>query len=156
MTFLETVCSAFNKAGVDYALVGGHAVALHGAVRGTIDIDFIFKWEREALVAAESALLSLGLVSRLPIDANDVFDFRDEYISKRNLIAWNFYHPKDASQQVDIIINTDLVIADRVSLETPNTTIHLLNKKPLIEMKRLANRPQDIEDIAALEKLIQG
>lgn len=154
MVFLEKLCSAFTKAGIDYGLVGGHAVALHGAVRGTVDVDFVFKWEKETLVLAEQVLSKLGLISRLPINANDVFEFRDEYINNRNLIAWNFYHPEDASQQVDIIINYNLNVQDIVSINTAHTTISLLAKKPLIKMKRAAGRPQDLEDVVALEKLL--
>jgi len=41
MTFLESICRAFEQAKVPYAIVGGHAVALHGALRGTVDIDFV-------------------------------------------------------------------------------------------------------------------
>ena len=118
MVFLEKLCQQFAAAKLDYALVGGHAVALHGAVRGTVDIDFVFKWEKETLIRAERVLSKLGLVSRLPIVANDVFEFRDEYINNRNLIAWNFYHPNDASQQVDIIINYDSVSYTHLTLPT--------------------------------------
>ena len=32
------MCRALADADVDYAVVGGHAVALHGVVRGTIDV----------------------------------------------------------------------------------------------------------------------
>ena len=39
MTVLERICTALREAGVRYAVVGGYAVALHGAVRGTVDID---------------------------------------------------------------------------------------------------------------------
>jgi hypothetical protein len=35
----ERVCRKLSKCNVPYAIVGGHAVALHGAVRSTIDID---------------------------------------------------------------------------------------------------------------------
>lgn len=154
MTFLEIICQAFNRKKIDYALAGGHAVALHGAVRGTIDIDFVLSWQRETLINVEEILHKLGLVSRLPINAQDVFDFRNEYIQNRNLIAWNFYHPTDASQQVDIIINYDLNTEDKTVFKTANTHIALLDKAPLIQMKRKANRPQDIEDINALESLL--
>jgi hypothetical protein len=36
---IAEVCQALARFEVPYALVGGHAVALHGAVRGTIDFD---------------------------------------------------------------------------------------------------------------------
>lgn len=154
MTFLETICHAFNKNNVDYALVGGYAVALHGAVRGTVDIDFVLKWEEETLKSVENILQKQGLISHLPISATDVFAFREEYINNRNLIAWNFYHPSDASQQVDIIISYDLNIEDKIIFKTAKTAISLLAKAPLIAMKRKSSRPQDLEDIAALEKLM--
>ena len=38
---LLRVTRAFAKARVRYALVGGYAVALHGAIRGTMDIDLV-------------------------------------------------------------------------------------------------------------------
>lgn len=39
MTFLNQICHALQTNRVRYALVGGYAVALHGAVRGTVDVD---------------------------------------------------------------------------------------------------------------------
>jgi hypothetical protein len=37
--FIETVSKALSDHNVSYAVVGGYAVALHGAVRGTIDVN---------------------------------------------------------------------------------------------------------------------
>ena len=48
---------------------------------------------RDAVARAEAALLGLGLVSRIPVTAQDVFDNRDEYACQRNLLAWDFHHP---------------------------------------------------------------
>ncbi|TDJ35665.1 MAG: hypothetical protein E2O56_00795, partial [Gammaproteobacteria bacterium] len=93
MSFLSRLCQGLDRAGLRYAIVGGHAVALHGAVRGTVDIDIALLWNLKTLRGAEQALTELGLVSRLPISAGDVFRFRDEYIENRNLIAWNFHNP---------------------------------------------------------------
>ena len=78
MTSLERICGALRDAGVRYAIVGGHAVALHGAVRGTLDIDLVVRWTRETLAKAESALNGMGLESRLPVSAADVYAFRAE------------------------------------------------------------------------------
>jgi hypothetical protein len=138
---------------VRYAIVGGHAVALHGAVRGTVDIDIAIAWSRKSLLATEKALQDAGLVSRLPITANDVFDFRKEYIENRNLIAWNFYNPEDLSEQVDIIITYDLTRKRTKRIVLAGEPVQILSLKDLIEMKRKTGRPQDIEDVRALEKL---
>jgi hypothetical protein len=122
-------------------------------VRGTVDVDVILAWKLSSLEAAEKALQSMGLVSRLPIKAPDVFRFRDEYVNNRNLIAWNFYNPKDLSEQLDIIITADLKGKKVNTAKTPSGPIRILAREDLIAMKRASGRPQDLEDVAALERL---
>ena len=137
-----------------YAVVGGHAVALHGAVRGTVDIDIAIAWNRKTLKATVRALEEAGLVSRLPISAGDVFEFRAEYIENRNLVAWNFYNPNDLSEQVDITITYDLKGKRTKRIPLIDATVNVLSLPDLIEMKRESARPQDLEDVRALEKML--
>ena len=153
MSFLTRVAAALGAAGVRYALVGGYAVALHGAVRGTVDVDIILAWNVRTLRAAEQALQDLGLVSRLPIHADDVFRFRDEYIRNRNLIAWNFYNPKDLTERLDIIITMDLKGKKVRSVRTADGPVRVLARADLVAMKRAGGRAQDLADVEALEKL---
>lgn len=151
--FIHKVCKALSDAKIPYAIVGGYAVALHGVIRGTIDIDIAIKWTLKNLENVEKALKKLGLLSRIPIDAKSIFHFRNEYIEKRNLIAWNFYDPYNPINQVDIIINYDLKNAHITAIQTPSGKIRVLSREDLILMKKVAGRPQDIEDIKALEAL---
>jgi len=152
-SFLKTLCQTLQQSEIPFALVGGHAVALHGAVRGTVDIDLIILWQKKHLMKLEQTLTSMGLISRLPLTAEDIFNFRDEYIEKRHLIAWNFYNPADLSQQVDVLINYDLGNKPIKQLAMTGVKVPLLNINDLITMKKTVGRPQDIADIAALEKL---
>lgn len=153
MTFIEKVCASFARREIPYAVVGGHAVSLHGAVRGTVDIDFVLNWNKGALLGAEQTLSEMGLVSRLPISADDVFEFRDEYINNRNLIAWNFYNPSNLTEQIDIIINYDLTNKKVKELTVGNAKVKVLSLDELIQMKKAAGREQDLADVAALTKL---
>lgn len=153
MPFLARLCRALSEHGVRYAIVGGHAVALHGAVRGTVDIDIALTWNLRSLRAAERALGAIGLVSRLPVGAAEVFRFRDEYVRNRNLIAWNFYNPDDLTEQVDVVIAYDLAGKRRQRVDTADGPVYILARGDLIDMKRAAGRPQDLEDAAALERL---
>ncbi len=153
MTVLEKVCGALRDAGVRYAVVGGYAVALHGAVRGTLDIDVALHWSRANLLRAETALQGLGLVSRLPVTGNEVYDFRDEYIANRGLVAWSFHNPGDPLEQVDIVIAYDLAGKRTLRVDLGSGTVQVLCIDDLIEMKRNSGRAQDVEDAAALEKL---
>ena len=151
--FINKVCAALVAAGVRYALVGGHAVSLHGAVRGTVDIDIAINWNLLSLQNTETALEKIGLVSRLPVTAKNVFQFRDEYIENRNLNAWNFHNPENMTEQVDIIISYDLKGRRRQRLGIADGAIFVLDIDELIEMKRACGRPQDLSDVDALEKL---
>ena len=152
MIFINKVCNALAQQNVRYAIVGGYAVSLHGAVRGTMDVAVAINWDLSTLRQTEKVLKEMGLVSRLPVCANDVFQFRDEYITNRNLVAWNFYNPEDASQLIDIIITYDLKDKGRQRLHTAAGPIPVLQLNELLRMKRESGRPQDIEDANALEK----
>ena len=151
--FIEEVRKALNECKIRYALVGGYAVALHGAVRGTMDIDIVLNWEVAVLRKAATALESIGLESRLPVTAEDVFQFRDEYVRNRNLVAWNFFDQQDVSRQVDIIIVYDLKGKQRVKIDTAAGPLYVLAREELIRMKRESGRPQDLADVDALERL---
>lgn len=151
--FIHEVCAALNEAKVPYAVVGGYAVALHGVLRGTIDVDIAIVWTLKNLENVEKALKKLGLVSRLPIDARNLFLFKNEYMQNKNLVAWNFYHPSNPTKQVDLIINFDLKDGRTKSIKTDLGSIKVLSKQDLILMKKASGRPQDLEDVKALEGL---
>ena len=151
--FIKTVTDALNHAGIQYALVGGYAVALHGAVRGTVDLDFVIALREEQYESVEKTLESIGLTARLPVSAKEIFQFRDEYINNRNLIAWSFINHANPLELVDIIITHDAQAMKTKTLSVDGMTIEIATIAELIEMKKLSARPQDIEDIKALEKL---
>lgn len=150
--FIFEVVDALDKAGVRFAVAGGHAVALHGATRGTLDLDIVLAQSKENFAAAEKALASIGLTSRLPIDAAEVFAFRKEYIERRNLIAWNFLDAKDPSRLLDIVLTWDLKPAEVARMRAGGREIPVLAKSALIAMKKAAGRPQDLIDVEALER----
>jgi predicted nucleotidyltransferase len=151
--FLETVINTLNKHRINYVLVGGYAVALHGAVRGTVDVDLVISFNKKSFRQIEKALNSIGLKSRLPISADEVFDFREEYIKNRNLTAWSFYNPDNPLEMVDIIITEDATEIKSVLKTINNTKIKIVSINDLISMKMKSGRKQDLEDINALEKL---
>ena len=153
MTFLERVCAALGEAGVPFAVVGGHAVALHGAVRGTVDVDVALAWSEDSVAKAEAALQALGLVSQLPLTAADVVAHRERYVAERRLLAWHFYNPAAPLEQVDILVDYDLAGKEVQRIATDGGCVPVLALPDLIAMKRASGRAQDVEDAKALEKL---
>lgn len=153
MTFLERVCDTLATAKVGFVVVGGYAVALHGACRGTLDVDIALRWSDDDVKRAVAALHDIGLVSRVPVTADDVLRSRDELIHKRRMRAWNFHNPDNIAEQVDVMIDYDAAGKAVVYKKLPDATVPVLNVGDLIEMKRASGRRQDRADIAALEKL---
>lgn len=155
MSFFERVIIAFETFKVPYGLVGGYALALHGAPRGTIDIDCIIEHSESDFINCEAALRSIGLEPRLPVRAKEVFQFRQEYIDKRNMIAWGFINPMNPLECLDVIITHNLRTLSTVRYSFGLRKVSVLSINDLIEMKKLSARPQDLEDIKALE-IIHG
>lgn len=151
--FLLKLADKLQQHKVPYCLVGGLAVVFHGVTRGTMDIDIIIHINLKNLTNAELALKELGLVSRLPIRAKDLAEFRVEYIEKRNLIAWSFVNPKNPSEVVDIIITHNSKDIKTISMSLYGKKIPVISKPDLIQMKLESGRPQDLEDVKALRGL---
>jgi len=151
--FIQRVIRSLDRHKVRYALVGGYAVALHGVIRGTVDIDVAIALEAGQFLAVEQAMVSIGLQPRLPVTAEEVFKFREEYIRNRNLTAWSFVHPNNPLEVVDILITEDARKIKTVEKKVDRQRIQVANIDDLIRMKKVSNRPQDIEDIKALEQL---
>lgn len=152
--FIKHVIQALQKHKVRYAIVGGYAVALHGVIRGTVDIDLAIAMDSKQFEAVEKALLSIGLQPRLPVSAKEVFQFRQEYIANRNLVAWSFYNPSNPLEVVDILITEDAQNIDTILIKVDRLNFRVASIEELIRMKRKSARPQDLEDIKALETLL--
>ena len=78
--FIVQVIESLVRHKVPYALVGGVAVSLHGKVRFTSDVDIVLNFKKDDFLRAERALLAIGLKPRLPVNAADVFNYREDYI----------------------------------------------------------------------------
>ena len=151
--FILKVASALNKAQIPYAVVGGCAVSLHGAVRGTIDIDLITQWNLENLTRIKNVLMEIGLSPRLPLTPEKLFHARKEYVKNKNLIAWNFINHDNPTEQVDVVITYDLTGVTIKEFKIQGESLPVISKKDLIAMKKESGREQDLLDVSALERL---
>jgi hypothetical protein len=145
---LERVLDALARAGVEHALCGGLALAVHGHGRATMGIDVLVPptGVEAALAAARAA--GFDIPARKMIFGLRTGEPREvRRMSKLD----------DATQE---LLSLDLLIvgpslsdvwAARTSVRWRDREIPIVSRAGLVAMKRLAGRPQDLADIAALQ-----
>ena len=94
------------------------------------------------------------VIPSLGVDGNTKGQFRKEYIENRNLAAWSFINPDNPLEVVDILITEDVKNLTTVTRQAFDMKIKVAAIPDLIALKKKSGRPQDIEDIRALEKLL--
>lgn len=142
---LRGVLAALEEGGVDYALVGGLAVAVWGAPRATKDIDLLVRPER--LDAALEAVRPRGFTLKaLPMDFRDGTTM--QRVNKTDA-AGNF-------MTLDLILvnrNLEAIWQSRSQAAYENGRVSVVSRDALIAMKSAAARPQDIADVQSLQEL---
>ncbi len=149
----EKPLRALADGGVRFVVVGGLAAAAHGAARVTYDVDVVYERTRENLARLASALAPLSPYLR---GAPPGLPFRwDVATLERGL---NFTLTTDGG---DLDLLGEIVGGGRYEDLVPHSfetemlgvTLLCLGLEKLIEVKRAAGRPKDLEAIAELELL---
>jgi hypothetical protein len=139
----KSITEALNDAGIEYAVCGGWAMAIHGLPRATIDIDLLIR-------AAD-----LGNVRT--IARNNGFDI--EGLPLHFEIEIRRISKIDPESMELVTLDLLLIADDQSSFWTDRRRIRwregettVVSRAALIEMKRLSGRTQDLADI---EKLLE-
>ncbi len=130
---------------VRFVVLGGYAVGHHGKPRATKDLDLLVSREGDNLDRCAAALVRFG-APRSVVEDVRVLDV-DE-------IVYLGVPPV----HVDIMaradgIDTEAALDRAVSVHVGDITIPFIGLADLIANKRAAGRPQDLADVALLEKL---
>jgi len=132
----------FNSHKVKYIIVGGYALAFHGAPRYTGDIDIFVLPDAENAVRIMSALEEFGFGSV-------------------GLSAADFKKPGQIIQlgvppvRIDIItaiagVSWDEANSNRVGGKYGDTRVHYIGREQLIVNKKAVGRKKDLADLEAL------
>ena len=153
---------AFEERDLDYVVIGGVALVMHGVVRMTADLDLMVALTPENLRKLVDVMARLGYRPRIPEPAEALLDQRkrQEWRDEKHMEAFSFYAPRQPLALIDIMINEPLdyrtMHANAVRMELRGLSIPVAAIDDLIVLKRQAGRPQDLEDIRALEELRRG
>ena len=90
--FIYRLTNALEKHHIPYAIVGGHAVALHGALRGTIDIDFVINWNKKNLL--QSPFICFADDASIFSETENQFSLSEHNNNNNNAMQSSFFSRK--------------------------------------------------------------
>lgn len=136
--------SALSAAGAEYLIVGAHAVALHGHLRATKDLDIWIRPSPENARRVWSALVAFGAPLR-EVTVDDL------------ATPGNIYQLGIEPNRIDFIndiagVDFETAWQNRASAVIDGTAYPVIGRDDLIRNKRATARPYDIEDAEALER----
>lgn len=143
---LKALISALDEKGIDYALCGGLAMAVHGSPRATVDIDLLALEER--LEEAKSVARTLGYtIEAMPMTfARGVVEIRR--LSK-------------IDPDTGIVLSLDLLLVtpqildvweSRSQVAWESGRFWVVSRPGLIALKSLRSSAQDLADIERLRE----
>jgi hypothetical protein len=133
----------FNAHSVEYIVVGAHALAAHGQIRATKDLDV---WVRPDAINAKRVLAALRAFGAA------LHGLTEQDLSTPGVVFQLGVPPV----RIDILTMIDGVAFDEAWLDRLQTKFAgvptaVLSKKLLVKNKSTAGRPQDLVDVEWLE-----
>lgn len=137
--------TALNQSNVDYILVGGYSVILHGYNRTTGDLDI---WVRKTEANFKNLLKSFAVFG-LPLDAFSL----PEFMNDQEQDVFTFGRPPVAIDIITKIKGLDFneTFKNSEILEVSGVSVRLISLQELILAKKAAARYKDLDDLDHLE-----
>lgn len=148
---LAGLVRALNDGGVRFVVIGGVAVAAHGHIRATEDLDVVPDPDRENLDRLGNTLVKLnGRLAANPERGIDP-DVRQALYQGRNVTLTTALGDLDVIQRLPGIPSWPALAEAAARTELGGETVLVSSRRHLVEMKRARNSLQDQADIEALE-----
>jgi predicted nucleotidyltransferase len=157
---VAAIVKSLNDARVQYLIVGGVAVVAHGYERLTKDLDLVIGLERENIIRGLRALMATGYHMRIPVTPEQFADpeLRKQWRREKNMVELPLWSDLHRRTPVDIFVYEPFDFAKEYAASKrekvmANIKAPVISLKTLLKMKRAAGRPQDLADIADLERI---
>jgi hypothetical protein len=142
----KDLLTTFADENVEFLLIGGWAMALHGHGRGTDDLDIFVRSSLEnsrrvfhALVTFGAPLVAHGVTERL---------FTQKGYGYRMGVKPHLIEILTSIDGVDF----DEALQNAGSFQIEGRSIRFIGRVALLKNKKAAGRPKDLADVAWLEK----
>lgn len=157
--FYLDLFAALNRHAVEYTLIGGLAVALHGVERNTMDVDIALVFSPENVDRFLLAAQDLQLTPVLPVPIHALRDTETlhDWHEHRHLRAFGLRAPGIAGVTLDVLlfppVDPRALHRRALALDIAGTPVRVATIEDLIALKQKAGRPIDLDDVAHLQAL---
>jgi hypothetical protein len=146
ITELELVIETLDSENIDYAICGGMAMAIHGFIRATVDIDFLVL--SKDIERSKIALKKVGYLIETPpmqFSGSKVIIHR---LTKTDVDSEDFM----VLDMLEVTSDINEIWSNKITLDWNNKELKVVDKYGLISLKKIRNSKIDIEDIERLEE----
>ena len=151
----EGLIRTLADAQVEFILVGGLAATVHGSARATYDVDIVYRRSAENIERLARALAPLTPYLR---DAPPGLPFRLEagtILRGLNFTLSTSLGALDLLGEIAGGGTYETLLSDVATISVFGRECRCIGLKRLIELKRAAGRPRDLEAVAELEALLE-
>lgn len=132
-----------NEEGVEYVILGGHAVIAHGYLRTTGDVDIFVG------PSHQNARKLLKVMERYGYTHGE-FDL-DDFTKVPSYLSFGRHDGWIDIMTFTLGVSFDDCYKNRMVLEVQGVPINFIGLQQLLENKRATGRPQDLRDLENLE-----
>jgi hypothetical protein len=144
-----------TEGGVEFVLIGGVAANLHGSARATFDVDLVYCRTRENIQRLVRALAPYNAYLR---GAPPGLPFKFDEQTVRNGLNFTLVTTLGALDLLGEVIgggNYEQLRPHTVQFEAFGVRCFCVTLERLIQLKRAAGRPKDLESVAELQALLE-
>lgn len=157
--FYIDLFSALSRHRVDYVVIGGLAVTLHGVERATMDIDVAVAMTPDNLAALVEAARELGMSPVLPVDLDALSNVEQlaRWHRERNMEVFALRAPGSGGVTLDVLLFPPVDFGglhERAWMfQVADAPVVAASIDDLIALKQAVGRPIDLSDIEHLKRL---
>ncbi len=133
MTVLH-VAEAFQNFRVDFVFSGAVAANLNGVLIDDPEIEVLIPQSLDQFKKVEKALQKVGYENTLPVGADELFHFLDQFKKQKNMKSWVFQNPKAKSQKVLIRLTAEPQYFQPFEINIKNINLRYLKTEDLKEL----------------------
>ena len=151
---LSSILEGLGKANIKFILVGGLAAVVQGAPVATLDVDIVYDRSSENIAKLLAFLNSIDAIYRRP-DDKVILPAADHFLVMGHLLFTTRLGPIDVLAFIEEKKTYEDLIEHTIEIEFRGCTLHVLDLKILIELKRTSNDLKDKQQLPVLEETLR-